>query len=467
MEDHNELPPPSRSADTPIPDEGGRETQHAGMPSRRQPPPWPIGHRLGDFELEKLLGQGSSGYVFRALDLVTKRRCALKILTQERSQDLRRNKLGFRRMQAIKHPGLMRVDLIHILDGHVAMSMEEIEGETLAHTLRRYKTLEPHLTYKRLLALTRQYADALAEMHAHGLVHRDIKPQNLMVDADERGRLIDYGLVGTFDPETDVNGFRHYLAGTPRYWSPEALRNQFYTPSGDVFSLGLVMLEALYMITGRREWERSKDDRDKDAQLISEAVDDLSESIPHVLRDACLEMLHIKPADRPSAHEISRLGLPTAKNFVWYTGQRLYGRETDLEQICDWLRTVYEGKSGRLHIHGPSGIGKTRLIDEVERHLRSLRWGQVFRATCRAEKTKPCRHSTNSLIKSPIDTHPMIANPWRSTWSVRQSFTKPFRYLPMSSKRVCSYRPSHRPANGSARWRRQPDWASNCEKSDR
>jgi tRNA A-37 threonylcarbamoyl transferase component Bud32 len=385
MEDHNELPPP-RSADTPVPDEGGRETQHAGMPSRRQPPPWPIGHRLGDFELEVLLGQGSSGYVFRALDLVTKRRCALKILTPESPQDLRRNRIGFRRMQAIEHPGLMRVDLIHILDGHVALSMEEIEGDTLARALRRYKTLQPHQAYKRLLALTRHYAAALAEMHSHGLVHRDIKPQNLMVDSRECGRVIDYGLVGTFDPETDVNGFRHYLAGTPRYWSPEALRNQFYTPSGDVFSLGLVMLEALYAITGRREWERAKHDRDKDAQLISEAVDDLSESIPNVLRNACLEMLQIKPADRPSAHEISRLGLPTAKNFVWYTGQRLYGRESELEQICDWLRTVYEGKSGRLHIHGLSGIGKTRLIDEVERHLRSLRWGQVFRATCRARK---------------------------------------------------------------------------------
>ncbi len=389
MEDPNELPLRRRSSDTVSQDPGGHETQHSGMTSRRLPPPWQHGQRLGDFQLELLLGQGSSGYVFRALDLVTRRRCALKILTPESSQDLRRNKLGFRRMMTIHHSSLMRVDLIHVLDGHVAMSMEEVHGDTLAKTLKRYKTLPPHVAFKRLLALARHYGGALAEMHAHALVHRDIKPQNLMVDSREIGRVIDYGLVGTCDPESDPNGFRHYLAGTPRYWSPEALRNQFYTPSGDVFSLGLVMLEALYAITGRQVWQRSEEDRDEDAQLISEAVDDLSQSIPHVLRDACLEMLQIKPEDRPSAQYISRLGLPTARSFVLHSGHQLFGRERELEEICDWLRTIYEGKIERLHIHGPSGIGKTRLIDEVERHLRALRWGQVFRANCRPREDEP------------------------------------------------------------------------------
>ena len=388
MDDPDELPQ-QRSSDTVVRDHLENETQHSGNRSRRLPPPWEIGQRLGDFRLEHLLGQGSSGYVFRALDLVTRRRCALKILTPESSQDLRRNKLGFRRMMTIQHPSLMRVDLIHILDGHVAMSMEEVHGETLAKTLRRYKTLPPHIVYKRLIALARHYGGALAEMHAHGLVHRDIKPQNLMVDSREIGRVIDYGLVGTCDPETDPNGFRHYLAGTPRYWSPEALRDQFYTPAGDVFSLGLVMLEALYAITGRQVWQRSEKDRDEDAQLISEAVDDLSELIPHVLRDACLEMLQRKPGDRPSANYVARLGLPVARNFVFPPSQQLFGRDREVEEICDWLRTIYEGKVGRLHIHGPSGIGKSRLIDEIERHLRSLRWGQVFRATCRQREDEP------------------------------------------------------------------------------
>ncbi len=292
-------------------------------------------------------------------------------------------------MMTIQHPSLMRVDLIHILDGHVAMSMEEVDGDTLARTLTRYKTLPPHVAYKRLLAVTRHYGAALAEMHAHGLVHRDIKPQNLMVDSREVGRVIDYGLVGTCDPETDPNGFRHYLAGTPRYWSPEALRDQFYTPAGDVFSLGLVMLESLHAITGRSDWQRCEQDHDEDAQLISDAVEDLSGAIPYVLRDACLEMLQQKPQDRPTAHHVSRLGLPIAKNFFLHAGQRLFGRDQELEEICDWLRTIYEGKTARLHIHGPSGIGKTRLIDEVERHLRGLRWGQVFRASCRPREDEP------------------------------------------------------------------------------
>ena len=390
MDDEDSMyPTESHNFDTEVREQGDRETQTTDARRRELPPPFCVGDLFGDFQLERLLGRGSSGCVYRAFDMVSRRACALKILTPKDAKDLRRNKIGFRRMMGLRHPNLLRVDQMHKFDEHLAMSMEEIQGDTLLRSLRRYLKLEPHVAHKKLLQLLRHYASALAAMHSFGLVHRDIKPTNLMVDRMDRGRVIDYGLVGTFDPEADPNGFRHYIAGTRRYFSPETLYDQRYTPAGDIFSLGLVMLECLHAVTGKSDITRSGENRDKDAQLINQAVGGLDDFIPNVLREACMEMLQLDPADRPTATQMSRLGLPTARVTLHLGGQRLMGRDEEFNEVCEWLTSIYEGGKGRLHIAGPSGIGKSALIDAVERHLRSIRWGQVFRARCRPRENQP------------------------------------------------------------------------------
>ena len=388
MNDDDELGEDT-GADTDVRKQGDRETRTSEGTSRETPPPFQPGDIFGEFQLERLLGQGSSGCVFRAFDTVSRRGCALKILIASKQHDLRRNKIGFRRMMGIVHPNLTRVDQMHQADGYLALSMEEIHGDTLAKMGSRYRKLQPHIAHNKLLILTRDYAAGLAAIHSRGLLHRDIKPSNLMVDRQDRGRIIDYGLVGTFDAESDPNCYRDYIAGTPRYISPEAYFQQRYTPAGDMFSLGLVVLEFLNKISGRKAWERSKDTLDEDAVLITSAVDKLSGSVPNVLREACLEMLQINPGDRPTAMQISRLGLPSGRNTVYFGGQPIFGRDSEFQEACDWLSEIYEGKQGRMHIHGPSGIGKTSLVDAIEQHLRSLKWGQVFRARCRPRENKP------------------------------------------------------------------------------
>ena len=93
--------------------QGEKET--LGASSSRDPPPWQEGDQLNDFILEKLLGSGSSGFVYRVLDVKTNRRCALKLLKHGAPDDLLRNKLGFRRMMSMEHPNLLRVDRIYQL----------------------------------------------------------------------------------------------------------------------------------------------------------------------------------------------------------------------------------------------------------------------------------------------------------------------------------------------------------------
>ncbi len=354
--------------------------------------PLKAGQRFGDFRIRGLIGRGKAGFVYSADDLLAKRRCALKLLCRMSSHDLYRNKLGFRRMTPFRHPCLLRTDRIEIIEKHTVLSMEEIEGETLYSAALRMKDLPPQDAYRRLHSLLHDYAVGLAVMHFGGLVHRDLKPTNLMVRNNGHGVIVDYGLVANCDPETDPDGLRPYIAGTPRYFSPEALWEQSYTPAGDVFSLGLVMLDCLNEISGSDQWLRQGDFadwvRDEDEQTIADAVSGMNEDIPPLLRMAVAGMLSADRTKRPSSLELVAMTKTDDNPIRLVTTHHLFGRERELEQCQRWIREIYRGRTGRLHIHGEAGAGKTRLLDELERQLRQNNWGQVFRVKCRSRENQ-------------------------------------------------------------------------------
>tara|TARA_R110002049_G_scaffold46487_1_gene135089 strand:+ start:9500 stop:13288 length:3789 start_codon:yes stop_codon:yes gene_type:complete len=400
MGDHDDLPLPRRSSDTQVRRQGDRETHLGAGPHARQPSPVSVGDCFGDFRLERFLGEGSSGYVYRALDSITNRHYALKLICSEPAENLVRTKLGFRRMMRIEHPNLAQADRIHRVGNQIALSMEEIHGETLAKSIRALRTLSTDEACNRLLSLMRDYASALAAMHSHCLVHRDIKPQNLMIDDNGNGRIIDYGLVGTFDAEIDSASQRNYLVGTPGYFAPEALSKQSYLPAGDIYGLGCVILESLRAIsaegilpsanpTPKILDSDSVDPDQNNEDAIHAALEDIANSVPAVLYDACIEMLQPAPGDRPTAMQIARHGLNQSVCLAWSPEKPMHGRTAEYEKVCDWIRTIYAGDQGRLHLHGPSGIGKTRLIDEVEKFLKTKPYGQVFRARCRPREDHP------------------------------------------------------------------------------
>ena len=414
MGDHDELPLPRRSADTQVRRQGDRETHQGTGHTRREQSPLDVGDTFGEFKLEKFLGNGSSGFVFRALDAVTNRRCALKLICKEPAENLVRTKLGFRRMMRIEHPNLARADRIHRVGNQEALSMEEIHGETLADSMSRLCELPHDQACNQLLNLLRDYAAALAAMHSHCFVHRDIKPQNLMIDQHGRGRIIDYGLVGTFDAESDPSGLRNYLVGTPGYFAPEAWSQQSYLPAGDIYGLGCVVLESLRVISGDKLFEPVDNAQDH-CNAVSAALDDLVDSVPERLHEACVEMLQPVPGDRPTAMQLAGRGKQTSVAVAWSPVKPMHGRTEQYDQIRRWLKTIYSGSAGRLHLYGPSGIGKTRLIDEVEKFLRANPFGQVFRARCRPREDQPLqafdqiaseianRYMKNDLQRSRLD----------------------------------------------------------------
>ncbi len=387
------LPSPhSSNQETELGLQTDRETRLPG--SDDQPPPWKQGDRLNEFLLEQLLGQGTSGYVYRAFEARAGQRWALKLLRPNASDDLLRNKLGFRRMISVEHPNLVAVNRIHQLGPYVGLSMEEVPGETFGRARMTLQQMEPAQAYDRLLILLREFASGLAEMHRRGLIHRDMKPANMMVRSDGVAKIIDYGLVDLFELDEIQCTPRGYFFGTPRYIAPEVYWRQQYLPSGDIFGLGIVFLETLLSIQSNEdqpatELTRSKDNQSEDGQRISEAIDELPDSVPGIIRETCRQMLSRYPADRPTAIELSRLGRSQATAVALPAFDALVGRHREMEQIQSWAKGIFNGGVGRLHLSGPPGIGKSRLLKGAIEYIESKKWGQLFFARCSNREELP------------------------------------------------------------------------------
>ena len=362
--------------------------------SKASPSPWTEGDCLDGFLLEKKLGSGSSGVVFRVFDTKTERRCALKLLKSCSPDELLRNKLGFRRMMPLAHPNLLRVDRIYQLGSYIALSMEEVKGVTLSEAIKEFRHLNPVQAYSQLLSLLRDFATGLDVMHSHELLHRDIKPDNLMVDEAGRGRIIDYGLVESFGLNSNIGGGSNFLVGTPHFFPPEVICTQLYLPAGDIFSLGISMLEAIYDLQPESKeqqagLERSRENQRADAEQIETAIRTLPDSVPGVILDACREMLEQEPCDRPTAMGLSRLGMPATHSVSWHKQEPLIGRRNECGKLFNWVEDIFNGELGRVHITAPAGLGKTRLLDEVVDYIEGKKWGQVFRARCRLREDHP------------------------------------------------------------------------------
>jgi eukaryotic-like serine/threonine-protein kinase len=199
----------------------------------------------GRYEIERPLGHGAMAVVDLAHDHELDRDVALKRLAENlaRDADLRERFLREGRLAArLGHPNIVRVFDVGEADGRPYIAMEHVDGETLADTLTRRGTLPAD----EASALGAQAARALAAAHAAGLVHRDVKPHNLLLRRDGLLKLGDFGIA------VGLDGTRLTLAGTvlgtAAYLAPEQARAEEVTAAADVYALGLVLAE---LVTGR------------------------------------------------------------------------------------------------------------------------------------------------------------------------------------------------------------------------
>ena len=218
------------------------------------------GTRLGSYEIVASLGQGGMGIVYRAKDLKLGREVAVKVLCKEFASDqerLRRFEQEARSASALNHPNIVHIYDIGDDDGIHYMAMELVEGETLRQMLGR------PLAIPRLLEIGTQISEGLAKAHEAGIVHRDVKPENIVVSYDGFVKILDFGLakltVLPFEVHSEMvtmlrEGTRAgMLLGTVEYMSPEQAAGRSVDPRSDQFSLGLILYE---MATGRIAFQK-------------------------------------------------------------------------------------------------------------------------------------------------------------------------------------------------------------------
>jgi serine/threonine-protein kinase len=195
----------------------------------------------GRYELEQLVGSGGMSNVFRAHDRLLERTVALKILHEQYTRDddyVERFRREARAVAKLAHPNIVTVIDRGEQDGRQFIVFEYVDGPNLKD-LTRDGPLEVHDA----IGLTLQVAHALSFAHNRGLVHRDVKPQNVLLNEDGQAKVTDFGIARSID----VQGFTHTgtVLGTSDYIAPEQARGQRVDPKTDIYSLGAVLYELL------------------------------------------------------------------------------------------------------------------------------------------------------------------------------------------------------------------------------
>lgn len=215
-----------------------------------------IGNELGHYRIERLLGSGGMGEVYLAHDSKLGRQVALKVLSSGLASDPDRRarfEREARAAAALNHPNIVTIHSVEEANGVPFLTLEVVEGRTLGELIP-----ETGLPLDRVLTFGIPLADAVGAAHQRGITHRDLKPANVMVTADGRVKVLDFGLAKVKEevrqaaeaemPTVPLTGDGR-IVGTVAYMSPEQAEGRTVDQRSDVFSLGVILYE---MSTGRR-----------------------------------------------------------------------------------------------------------------------------------------------------------------------------------------------------------------------
>ena len=202
-----------------------------------------IGSEFVGYRIDELIGRGGMGVVYRAYDLRLKRTVALKLMAHELALDQRFRERFAREAElamSLEHPNVVPIHDAGDIDGRLYLAMRHVEGTDLRAILHA----EGALDHARALAICSQVANALDAAHAKGLVHRDVKPSNVLLDASEHVYLADFGLTRRLD-EQGGPASEGRSVGTPAYLAPEQIEGGSVDGRADVYALGCLLYECL------------------------------------------------------------------------------------------------------------------------------------------------------------------------------------------------------------------------------
>lgn len=319
------------------------------------------------YERRELLGSGAAGVVHAGVDRLLGRRVAIKTLHGLGGHDLYWLKREFRTLAEFSHRNFAELYDLVVDERDCFFTMELVDGATF---LARFRDESPaaSVDHAGLRAALVQLATGLSALHGQQKLHRDIKPQNVLIDREDRVVILDYDLV------LDTSGGRPApaaLAGTPVYMSPEQLWGRVPTPASDWYSVGAMTFEVL---TGEAPFAGARQLHAMNGSWAVPRARELAPGTPPDLDELVARMLEPAPERRAGAADVlatlgPRLAGATRGTIVLppppSTGPA--GRDEELAL----LQTAFAdgGRARTVSIEGPAGIGKTTLVEHFLRGL--------------------------------------------------------------------------------------------------
>lgn len=296
---------------------------------------------IGNYEILGPIGQGGMGVIYRARDRSLGRIVALKVLREDlRSQSklVARFRREAQAAALLNHPNIVQIYAVGTDDDIPYIAMEFIDGKPLSSVMQQ----EGPLHWDRALDIAEQVAQALACAHAAQVIHRDIKPPNILINADGQAYVTDFGIakILTVEEQLTVDGTR---LGTPQFMAPERCKHGEVTAESDIYSLGVLLFQ---MISGRLPYEASSS-VELVRKILSEPPTRLRKYAPKVPERVELLVAYLiekKPSDRPrSADEVCdainlvRAGKPLNEALLSMTSALADFRQTDTDKPS-WMR---------------------------------------------------------------------------------------------------------------------------------
>ncbi len=312
---------------------------------------------VNGFRLTRLVGEGSMGTVFLAVDERLGRRLALKFIrgAMLSERGLQRFQDEARTTARFNHPHIVTVYAAGVFAGRPYLALEYVDGPTLRERL----DFQP-LAMPEAFRACRAIGEALAEAHKNGVVHADLKPENVIIPRDGRLRVVDFGLSRLVGADAAA------ASGTPAYMAPERWSGSAPGPAMDVWALGVLLYE---LIEGHRPWG--------DHELAQLAYSETELTLgPKVRASPCAalvaECLRLHPDERPEASTVvarlerlltgaqadeARSPFRGLEAFSERDAVDFHGRTADIDAALERLRTT-----AVLPVVGPSGVGKSSFV---------------------------------------------------------------------------------------------------------
>ena len=297
---------------------------------------------IGRYELRERIAHGGMGVLYLAFDPVTEREVALKVLRVD-SDDLRERFLREARLAArLQHPNIVTIYDVGAHEDQPFIAMEFIAGETLGQLVYR----KAPLALSRRIALMEQVCVGLAYAHRHGIVHRDVKPANLMISRDSGVlKVLDFGVAGRVDADPGQQG--QMLMGTPNYMSPEQVVGQASDHRSDIFSVGLVLYE---LLTYRQAFS-GESQQSILLKVLNESPQPLAALVPGI--DPALPAI----VDRALEKSVDRRypDLEAMRSDLSRVGQRVHAAETSHDLVGrGTVAARGRGRAGRAPSRRPT-----------------------------------------------------------------------------------------------------------------